>query len=239
MSYLGTFMKATISVTDDVPFGLKSLAMAAFKSIFGVGTAMFNPSDFTMSREVAYCEHKVPGLGRPIQQFSSGGAQTMQFSLLFDTYTATVGAHSLIGSLSGALPDIAKISVRQLSKPITQLMEVIDDLHAPPEVDFKWGVTKFTGYMVSCSEKFTMFNSIGTPVRSVVEITLRSSELDKAVRNSPDRTKHRVITQGDRLCNYAYGEYGSAAQWRTIAYANGIDNPRLLKSGSSLVIPAL
>ena len=34
-------------------------------------------------------------------------------------------------------------------------------------------------------------------------------------------------------------EYGGAGQWRQIAQANGIDNPRRLRSGETLVLPAL
>lgn len=240
MSYSGTFLKAQITVSDKAPFGsAKAIAVSIFKSIFGVGTAMFNPADFSLSRDMQYAEHKIPGLDRPIQQFISGGAQTMQFSLLFDTYTANPGAHNIIAMASGMLPDIAKVPVTVLSKPITKLMDVMEDLHAPPEVAFSWGPVEFIGYMVSCSEKFTMFNSIGTPVRSVVEITLRSSEVDKAVRSSPDRTKHRTVTEGDRLYNFAYSEYGDPSQWRVVADANGISNPRRLRSGTNIVVPAL
>ena len=34
-------------------------------------------------------------------------------------------------------------------------------------------------------------------------------------------------------------EYGQPEQWRAIADANGLANPRLLRSGARLVLPAL
>ena len=235
MSYLGVVKKAEITVSD-AKLGIKA---ALLKTIFGEGRCLFNPSEFTMSREVSYAEHKIPGLGRPITQFISGGAQIMQFSLLFDSYSAGTETHVALAFASSKLPEMAKLDVRRFTAPITKLMEVSEDLHAPPAVVFKWGTTNFEGYMISLSEKFTMFNSIGTPVRAVLEITLRSAETDAEVRNSPDRTKYRTVIDGDRLYMYAHNEYGSCGDWRFIADANGIDNPRLLRSGAHIVIPPI
>ena len=236
MSYAGVIKKAEIVVADK---GNGSF-VALIKNFLGAsGVAMFNPSEFTKSRDVAYAEHRIPGFGRPISQFISGGAATLQFSLLFDTWSAGLESHNLKAIASTALADPAKLSVRLLSEPITKLMEVSEHTHAPPVVSFKWGVTKFTGFMISCTEKFTMFNSVGTPVRSVVDIVLKSCETHKQVLNSPDRTKHKTVTEGDRLCSYAYEEYSSCTEWRHIADANGMDNPRLLRSGSNIVIPPI
>ena len=200
---------------------------------------LFNPSEFSISREVSYAEHKIPGLGRPIAQFISGGAELLQMSLLFDTYSSGIETHNVVAIKSGKFVDALKTDVRQLTAPITKLMEVSDDLHAPPAVKFKWGKIIFKGYMVSVTEKFTMFNSLGTPVRSVLEVVLRSNTKDSEVRNSPDRTKHRTVIEGDLLCTYAHQEYNSCAQWRHIANANGIDNPRLLRSGANIVVPPI
>ena len=84
-----------------------------------------------------------------------------------------------------------------------------------------------------------MFNMFGKPVRATVDITLISDKKDNNIRNSPDRTKSRTITDGDRLYTFAYAEYGDCGQWRRIAEANGIDNPRLLEAGKQIVIPPI
>ena len=234
MSYFGSTRKAEI-VVSETEHGFKAALLRTL--IGGTGTCFFNPAEFTISREVSYVEHKIPGLGRPISQFISGGAETMQFSLLFDTYAAGLETHNLIQTLTSKLPGLFKSDVRDYTESITKLMEVSDHLHAPPVVSFRWGSIRFEGHMVSCSEKFTMFSSFGTPVRSVLDITLRSTVKDSAVRNSPDRTKHKVVTEGDRLDSYSHDEYGTCADWRLIADANGIDNPRILRSGTSVVVP--
>ena len=45
--------------------------------------------------------------------------------------------------------------------------------------------------------------------------------------------------QGDSLRAMAVKEYGQPEQWRTIASANGLANPRRLRSGERLVLPAI
>jgi nucleoid-associated protein YgaU len=56
---------------------------------------------------------------------------------------------------------------------------------------------------------------------------------------SSDRTKRRVIIQGDSLWLISSQEYGDPAQWRSIAQANGIENPRNLEAGKEIIIPPL
>ena len=48
---------------------------------------------------------------------------------------------------------------------------------------------------------------------------------------------HRVVA-GDSLQSLAWREYGDAAAWRSIAEANGIDDPSRLPTGVELVLPA-
>jgi nucleoid-associated protein YgaU len=47
------------------------------------------------------------------------------------------------------------------------------------------------------------------------------------------------VKLGDTLSNIAAAEYGDPNQWRPIAIANRIDNPRVLAPGRGLVIPPL
>ena len=56
---------------------------------------------------------------------------------------------------------------------------------------------------------------------------------------SPDTTKYRTVHQGDSLWALSAKEYGQPEQWRAIADANRLSNPRQLRSGERLVLPAL
>jgi len=48
-----------------------------------------------------------------------------------------------------------------------------------------------------------------------------------------------VVRSGDRLDNIAAKEYGDAGNWRPIAEANNLDDPRRLQPGHVLIIPPL
>ena len=47
------------------------------------------------------------------------------------------------------------------------------------------------------------------------------------------------LREGDRLSAIAKEEYGSCGAWRLIAQENGIENPRTLRSGRTIRIPAM
>ena len=49
--------------------------------------------------------------------------------------------------------------------------------------------------------------------------------------------KVHTVTDGDSLPSVAYKNYGDATRWRTIAEANGIDDPLSLRRGQPAVDP--
>lgn len=227
--------KAKFKVLDGANKLLNTTAVVGATGI----PCLFNPSDFTINRQVNYVQHKVPGLDRPVLQFISGEAETMSFSLLFDTYSGGLGTGQLSVVGSTAAVDALKADVRTFTEPLMKLASVDSDTHAPNLVEFVWGSISFKGYIQSISQRFTMFNMFGTPVRATMEISLISDKKDNNIRNSPDRTKSRTITEGDRLYNFAYAEYGDCGEWRRIADANDINNPRRLSNGEHIVIPPI
>ena len=227
--------KAKIKVLDGANQKLNAVALLGSSGI----PCLFNPSDFTISRSVNYAEHSVPGLDKPLLQFVGGSADIMRFSVVFDTYGAGLAAQNKTAVASALLPDPAKIDVRKFTDPLMKISNVDSDTHAPNTVEFVWGSISFKGYVMSISQRFTMFAFDGKPVRAVVDIQLISDKKDNNVRNSPDRTKARTISDGDRLYAFAYAEYGDCGEWRRIARANDIDDPRRLDSGTDIVIPPI
>jgi len=227
---MSNITKATIKVVG---------SSASVSSDSGVCKCLFNPAEFSIQRSAAYAEHKIPGLDRPIMQFISGEAEVMRFSLFFDTYAAGLETKDNQLGETSKKQVADKVDVRTYTDPIYKLLNVDEDKHAPHKVCFEWGSMKFEGFVVDIQQKFTMFAPSGFPIRATLDITLKSSKKDNNVRNSPDRTKQRVVESGDRLYSYAYAEYGNCAEWRRIAEANNLDNPRRLQSGESIVIPAI
>jgi len=67
-----------------------------------------------------------------------------------------------------------------------------------------------------------------------VEVQLREMGLQ-----SPDRTRVRVVREGETLTAIAAEAYGNSRLWREIAVANDIDRPRFVAPGTPLRIPAI
>lgn len=186
---------------------------------------LFNPSKYDLSKQVKYAEFKSTGSGTRIQQFISRGAETLSMELFFDT--------------SEDHTDVREQHVRK----IDSLLEVDPELHAPPLVEFRWGSLTFTALVESADKSFTRFLPDGTPVRAKVNVTFKeyqATDYKKRTKlESTDKTKAWTVTEGDTLWLIAAEEYDDAAHWRTIADANGVENPRQVEPGTVLELPPL
>lgn len=195
--------------------------------------AMYNPAELSIETRNQFQRTNMPGLPTPVTQFVSGEAQKLSFSLFFDTYEQAR-------------------DVRERTQQVIELMRIHEDLHAPPVCEFKWGNepvsgnTKlpFKGVIESISQKFTMFLDNGKPVRATLSLSVTEykpieRQLKELNLQSADRTKKRVLVEGDTLMTLADREYGDPALWRPIAAANNIDNPRLVAAGTELIVPPL
>jgi hypothetical protein len=200
---------------------------------------MFNPEQLTVEKSNHYAAVNIPGLSTPVFQFVRGEARTVTMDLFFDTYEEGLDVRIFTdritgwdaGSMFSKLPDIAK-----------GLMDIDSDLHAPPICLFIWGAFIFQCFIERATKRFTMFLPLGIPVRATVTVTLKEyREVDIQVKElnlqSSDLTKKRVVQEGDSLWSIAAKEYGDPADWRLIADANRIANPRRLETGRELVIP--
>lgn len=121
-------------------------------------------------------------------------------------------------------------------------MDIDSGLHAPPVCLFIWGAFIFQCIIERVSKRFTMFLPEGIPVRATLSVALKEyREIDVQVKEisleSADLTKRKTVTQGDSLWSIAAKEYGDPGDWRLIADANGVANPRILKPGQELVLP--
>lgn len=186
---------------------------------------LFNPSEYSIEKSNQFQSTVITGISTPIQHFISGNARTLTMDLFFDTYE------------SGE-------DVRIYTGQLTSLLDINSELHAPPICLFTWGGLEFKALLERASQKFTMFLDTGIPVRAVMNVTFReyksiTEQFQEIPRHSSDRTKYRVVKQGDSLFLIAHREYGDPGLWRSIAIANGIHNPRILEEGMEIVVPPL
>jgi nucleoid-associated protein YgaU len=112
-------------------------------------------------------------------------------------------------------------------------------------------VLTFNAVCEQLSVQYTLFKPNGVPIRALVKLQLTQVEEAKgattggaAKRQNPTTMgiaglRSTVVRDGDSLPSIAYREYGDATTWRTIAEANGIDDPLALKRGTVLSIPRL
>lgn len=242
--FTGKLEKAKLyTVTDGLKLG-KALSV------------QFNPSEYQISRTVRLSKKLSVGKDQDIDkmQAAAGSFATFSATLYFDTDTDLSGfdTSSLSAAVkSVALPDVSGVlpgmgrDPDEVCQEIANMLKYNDEEHAPLKVRFVWGDLDFMGYVASSTISYTMFARDGTPLRAKLQITIVGEEtalLQKRMMrtfNSPNRTKERVLTEGDPLWMMAHQEYDDPAMWRTIAEANGILNPRKISRAMTLKVPSI
>ncbi|MGZ4846245.1 MAG: CIS tube protein [Halobacteriota archaeon] len=186
---------------------------------------LFNPAEYSLEKSNKFQETEVPGLSSPVLQFVAGTTRSLTMELFFDSFAWGE-------------------DVRHYTDRLDRLLEIDQDLHAPPICRFMWGELDFKAVLERAVKKFTMFLPDGVPVRARVNVTFKeyaplSEQLNNPPRHSADKTKSTIIGQDDSLWAIAAREYGDPSEWRHIARANAITNPRVLVPGTELIIPPL
>lgn len=200
---------------------------------------MFNPSEFSVEKSNHYASTTIPGLSSPVYQFVRGEARGITLDLLFDTYETGEDVRHYTDMITGW--DAGSMFSRMRGGP-KGLMDIDPELHAPPVCLFVWGTFVFQCIIERVSKKFTMFLPRGIPVRATLNVTLKEyREVEIQVKeldlHSADLTRSWIVNEGDSLWAIAYQSYGNPADWRLIANANHIHNPRRLEQGQTLLIP--
>jgi nucleoid-associated protein YgaU len=186
---------------------------------------MFNPEEYTLSKEINYARVGVPGLNSPVLQFVHGNLRTLEMELFLDSYEAGT-------------------DVRLRTAQITSLLAIDPDTHAPPVLLFTWSSLSFVCVLGKVTERFVMFRPDGTPVRARLQVTFNEfadPELQAMAQKNEtaDYTKLHVVGEGETLSGIAARMYDNPQLWRPIAIVNGLDDPRNLDVGRQLVVPNL
>jgi hypothetical protein len=194
----------------------------------------FNPNEFTVNQSNQWQPQQTSGSSIPDVRFGGVGARTLSMTIVFDTYEQ-------------------KTDVRAHTDKVQKLMEVpaaqgpTGKQSRPPHVEFGWGTFRsFRSVITQVSQRFTLFLPDGTPVRATLQLTLqevpRESAEGSARGQNPTSVaagarRVRVVRAGDTIDHIAAEEFGDPTVWRVIAEANGIDDPRRLRPGQTLLIP--
>jgi hypothetical protein len=199
-------------------------------------TVLFNPTEYSLSKDNNFAQAAVHGLSSPVLQFANGSVQTLKLELFVDS----LERHDRVGtSLNPAQAD-----VRRYTEPVMNLMTVNPETHAPPRVEFVWGGLDFCGVLARVQQQFVMFLESGVPVRARLRVSFQEwvdplNEAKQIKRQTADFTRLQQVAEGDTLAQLAARRYGDAARWRPIAIANQLEDPRRLPAGLELRIPPL
>ena len=211
---------------------------------------LYNPQTYTQMRNVSYSQFNPVGSSGSVVQFRAEMGEVLYFELFFDSLSAGMEVGGTVVdraafAANSLLPSLAnQIDVRQYTQKVYELQEIEPTVHRPPRLKVEWASLQFQGYLSSCQQQFLKFDENGKPVRAKLTCQfIESLYLDKklgiAPLESPDTTKYHRVRQGDSLWALSAVEYGQCSQWRVIAEANGMTNPRLLRTGDLIGLPAL
>ena len=204
----------------------------------------FNPTEYSISRKVHY-QDTTGKLQEPHpKNLQSRGSRLamLKVKLLLDTATE-LPDYVVKAGLKKYLNDDKELT--NICEDISLLTKMYPKTHTPSEVVFSWGSMEFEGFITSMNISYKMFNRNGQPVRAELDLDILGE--DKSIlstigakpRESPDRTKYRMLQQKDELWMLADEEYQDASCWKEIAKANGILNPRKVDYTKQLKVPSL
>lgn len=196
---------------------------------------MFNPFEYTLSKSNQYAEDSQNQENTPQMSFKKAGAQTLKLSLMFDTYE------------EGTDVSLETEKLWKFMKPKEPTADESNpDKKEPPRVAFSWGQFVFVAVITQMTQKYTLFDIHGIPLRAKVDVTFtQHDDRDDYIRGQRQNPtsgggpilKAWQVTRGDRIDMIASEVYGDATKWKHIAEFNEINNPHALTPGSQLLIP--
>jgi LysM repeat protein len=193
---------------------------------------MFNPEEYTLSKDNNFASQAIPGLSSPLLQFVNGNLRTLEMELFFDTYLPLTTA---------AAPPR---DVREETQKIVDLLKIDSEFHAPPILEVSWASLFFRCVLARVSQKFILFLNDGRPVRARLTVSFNEfideeREAKEVNRQTADFSKAHTVLQNEDLSRIASRFYGDPQLWRPIAVANELADPRAITTGQILRIPSL
>jgi nucleoid-associated protein YgaU len=229
--------------------GMPALLKAKFKvykkdGSFETIDVQHNPEKLSFEKAPKIAEIPIPGIDAPLQQFVRGQSETLSVELFFDSTEGGTGASAH--------------SVTEQTDKFYGLVKIDPETHAPPVCTFIWGSafpgdslpamyhnqrrTEFKGLVTNVKQEFALFSPTGTPLRATLTVTMDEyrplqDQLQQLNLQSADHTRNHVVEDGDTLPLVAWEYLQKPTEWRHVADANAIDDPRRIVVGDAYVIP--
>jgi len=174
-------------------------------------------------------------------QFVGRGVTKLTMELWFDI--ALAQAQGLVGE--------DKKDVRGLTQEVAYFMNPQkvpgsgkNSTVPPPGLRIHWGSFVFNGVMDSMDETLDLFSADGMPLRANVSISVSKQEIQydaniAATLKAPQTAglqPYTPVKGGSTFQQMA--AHAGASDWKGLALANGIENPRLLAAGALVNLSA-
>ncbi len=227
----------------------------------------FNPETLKVGYQVKKANED-QAKGSPFQ-FTGPGNTKLSVDLIFDTTVdAPKPSSELIegdGDHTGSVSDNERVKdVRVLTRAVNYFLRAKErsedgNRYSLPHIGFLWGSFFFYGIMDSMNETLEFFSAEGLPLRASVSISITQQKVDPEIRDgmagagtgglrsrTPDleafaeqNTPQVESKAGDTVQDAAARATGDPRNWRDLAEANDIDNPRNLAPGTTLTMPSV
>lgn len=124
------------------------------------------------------------------------------------------------------------------------LYEPLSDTHAPAIVTVSWGTFSFTGVCKKFTVNYTLFSSLGFPLRAKLNLEFCGTNVPSFAMklmgfNSPDLTHLRVANAGDNLPLMSNKIYGNSKHYLELAKVNNLNSVFDVLPGDKVVFPPL
>jgi hypothetical protein len=196
-------------------------------------TVQFNPQTLKLSFANQNAGGDQPG-GSPTQ-FVGKGTTKLSLELWFDvTLPLPTGADDPQGDVRNLTKEVAFFMTPQSVTKDGQTGLL------PPGVQFQWGTFLFKGTLSTMDETLELFSEDGKPLRAGVQLSLSKQDLafefgkagEGGEKGGPGTQPMEMARDGDTVQGAA--ARAGVSDWKGVAIANGIENPRLVAPGALL-----
>ncbi|CAM5545331.1 LysM domain-containing protein OS=Streptomyces alboniger OX=132473 GN=CP975_27670 PE=4 SV=1 [Streptomyces alboniger] len=224
-----SLVRATLAIHEP-PVGTSTTPGGLIKSF----ALDFNPSQLSLSRRSQWKATPTPAVrDGATPEFMGPEPREMTVEIFLDS-SDEPSSNSVLKKVESLL-ECCEVTTKSIAAKQP----------SPPWVVFQWGsfsTARFTAYVSSVEATYSLFGTTGVPIRATCQVRLNEIPSKTKGQNPTSgaltaQRVHRVVA-GDSLQSLAWREYGEASAWRSIAEANGIDDPSRLPTGIELVLPA-
>jgi hypothetical protein len=196
-------------------------------------TVQFNPQTL----KVNYSSQNAGAEKNAAVQHLGNGTTKLSLELVFD---ATVPGPD------GTAVDDVRTLTKEIGFFITASDKKTKGVFIPPGVRFTWGSFLFEGVVDSMDETLEFFSAEGKPLRATVSLALSRQEIvfrpgkgaAQGAEKNPAGTVPQAIARAGESLQQMAGRAGKGADWKAIASANGIENPRQISPGTLIDLQA-